>query len=53
MLQLGYEEHIQASISGGPFDDIIDPRLPDEEATTGPIEDLVDLSVDTRSCPRC
>ena len=29
--------------SEGPLDDIIDPRLPDEEGTTGPIEDLVDL----------
>ena len=29
--------------SVGPLDDTIDPRSPDEEATTRPIEDLVDL----------
>ena len=34
--------------SEGPFDDTIDPRSPDEEATTGPIQDLVDLPVDDR-----
>ena len=32
--------------SKGPLDDTIDPRSPDEEATTGPIEDLVNLPVD-------
>ena len=31
--------------SEGPLDDPIDPRLPEEEGTTGPIEDLVDLPV--------
>ena len=34
--------------SEGPLDDTIDPRLPDDEATIGPIEDLVDLSVDDK-----
>ena len=32
--------------SEGSLDDTIDPRSPDEKATTGPIEDLVDLPVD-------
>ena len=32
--------------SEGPLDDTIDPRSLDEEATTRPIEDLVDLPVD-------
>ena len=32
----------------GALDDTIDPRSPDEEATTGPIEDLVDLLVDDK-----
>ena len=34
--------------SEGPLDDTIDPRSPDEECTTGPIEDLVDLPVDDK-----
>ena len=32
--------------SEGSLDDTIDPRSPNEEATTGPIEELVDLPVD-------
>ena len=32
--------------SEGPLDDTIDLRSPDEEATTRPIKDLVDLLVD-------
>ena len=36
----------QRPLSKGPLNDTIDPRAPDEEGTTGPIEDLVDLSVD-------
>ena len=32
----------------GPIDDTIDPRSPDEEATTRPIKDLVDLLVDDK-----
>ena len=35
----------QRPLSEGPFDDTIDPRLPDEEGTTRPIEDLVNLPV--------
>ena len=31
-----------------PLDDPIDLRLPDEEAITRPIEDLVDLPVDDK-----
>ena len=38
----------QLLLSGGPLDDTIDPRSLDEEGTTGPIEDLVDLSVDDK-----
>ena len=34
--------------SEGPLDDTINPRSPDEEATTRPIEDLVDLAVDDK-----
>ena len=34
--------------SKGPLNDTIDPRSPNEEATTGPIEDLVDLLVDDK-----
>ena len=34
--------------SEGPLDDTIDPRSPDEEATTGLIEDLIDLLVDDK-----
>ena len=34
--------------SEGPLDDTIDPRSSDEEATTGPIKDLVDLPVDDK-----
>ena len=34
--------------SEGTLDDTIDLRSPDEEATTGPIEDLVDLPVDDK-----
>ena len=34
--------------SGGPLNDTIDLRFPDEEATTGPIEDLVNLPVDDK-----
>ena len=34
--------------SEGPLDDTIDPRLPDEKATTGPIEDLFNLPVDDK-----
>ena len=36
----------QQPLSEGPLDDTIDPRLPDKEATTGPIEDLFELLVD-------
>ena len=32
--------------SEGPLDDAIGPRSSNKEATTGPIEDLVDLLVD-------
>ena len=32
----------------GPLDDTIDPRSSNEEATTGPREDLVDLLVDNK-----
>ena len=38
----------QWPLSEGPLDDTIDPRSPDEEGTIGPIEDLVDLSVDDK-----
>ena len=38
----------QWPLSKGPLDDTIDPRSPDEESTTGPIEDLVDLPVDDK-----
>ena len=38
----------QRPLSEGPLDDIIDPRFPDEEATTGPIEDLVNLPADDK-----
>ena len=38
----------QRSPSEGPFDDTIDPRSPDEEGTTKPIEDLVDLPVNDK-----
>ena len=34
--------------SEGLLDDSIDVRSPDEEATTGPIKDLVDLPVDDK-----
>ena len=34
--------------SKGPLNDTIDPRLSDEKATIGPIEDLVDLLVDDK-----
>ena len=34
--------------SEGPLDDTIDPKLTDEEETTGPIEDLVDLPIDDK-----
>ena len=34
--------------SEGPLDDTIDLRSPDEEGTTRPIEDLVDLPVDDK-----
>ena len=34
--------------SEGPLNDSIDPRWSDEEATTGPVEDLVDLLVDDK-----
>ena len=34
--------------SEGPLDDSIEPRSSNKEATTGPIEDLVDLSVDDK-----
>ena len=37
----------------GSLDNTIDLRLPDEEATTRPIEDLVDLLVETKSHARC
>ena len=36
----------QQPLSEGPLDDTIDPRSPDEEATTRSIEDIVDLPVD-------
>ena len=35
----------QCPPSEGPLDNTIDPRSPDEEGTTGPIEDLVNLLV--------
>ena len=38
----------QRPLSEGPLDDTINPRLPDEEAITWPIEDLVDLPVDDK-----
>ena len=31
-----------------PFDDTIDSRSPDEEGTTGPIEDLFDLPISNK-----
>ena len=34
--------------SNGPLEDTIDPRLPDEEATIGPIKDLFNLPVDDK-----
>ena len=34
--------------SEGPLDDTIDPRSSDEEATNGPIEDLVNLPMDDK-----
>ena len=34
--------------SEGPLNDTIDPRSSDEEATTGPIKDLVNLPVDDK-----
>ena len=34
--------------SEGPFDNTIDPRSPDKEGTTGPIEDLVDILMDDK-----
>ena len=34
--------------SEGPLDNTIDPRSSDDEAITGPIEDLVDLPVDDK-----
>ena len=42
----------QWPLSEGPLDDTIDLRAPDEEGTTRPIEDLVDLSVDCRESSR-
>ena len=38
----------QQLLSKGPLDDTIDPRSSNEEATTGPIEDLVSLPVDDK-----
>ena len=38
----------QRPLSEGPFDNTIDLRSSDEEATTRPIEDLVDLSMDDK-----
>ena len=38
----------QRPLSEGPLDDIIDPRSLNEEATTRPIEDLIDLLVDDK-----
>ena len=38
----------QRPLSEGPLDDTIDPRSSDEEATTGPIEDLVDLPINDK-----
>ena len=38
----------QWPLSEGPFDNTIDPRSPDEEGTTRPIEDLIDLLVDDK-----
>ena len=38
----------QPPSSEGSLDDTIDPRSLDEEATTRPVEDLVDLSVDDK-----
>ena len=35
--------------SKGPLNDTIDLKSSDEKATTGPIEDLVDLPVDDRA----
>ena len=38
----------QQPLSEGPLNDTIDPRSPNEEGITGPIEDLVDLPVNNR-----
>ena len=38
----------QRPLSEGPLDDTIDPRSSDDEATTGPVEDLVDLPIDDK-----
>ena len=38
----------QRPLSEGPLDDTINPRSPDQEATTRPIEDLFDLPVDDK-----
>ena len=57
MLQPGSQKRIKAPTSEycrstafnrGTLNDTIDPRLSDEKATTGPIEDLVDLLVDDK-----
>ena len=38
----------QWPLNKGPLDDTIDPRSPNEEGTTGPIEDLVDLPMNDK-----
>ena len=38
----------QRPSSEGPLDDTINLRSPNEEATTGPIEELVDLPIDDK-----
>ena len=38
----------QCPPSEGPLDNTIDSRSPNEKATAGPLEDLVDLSVDDK-----
>ena len=34
-------------VSKGPMETNIDPRLPEEESTTGPIKELVDIQMDS------
>ena len=57
MLPLGHESSFQieaisyyrsATSKWRALDDTLDPRLIDEEGSTGPIEDLVDLPIDNK-----